>query len=65
MEIVSKIVPCRWFDHQGEEAARFYCEQLLEGILDTDRNKAERTFAAMLQMKKPDIEPLRRAHDGA
>ncbi|MGV3570313.1 MAG: VOC family protein [Ramlibacter sp.] len=166
MEIVSKIVPCLWFDRQGEEAARFYCEvfprsritqvarygevgqeihggqpgsvmtvafelagqaftalnggpvfrfneavslqvmcdsqeeidhywsalsaggdpaaqqcgwlkdrfglswqvvpkQLLEWILDTDRAKAERTFAAMLQMKKLDIEPLRRAHDGA
>jgi predicted 3-demethylubiquinone-9 3-methyltransferase (glyoxalase superfamily) len=22
----SKISPCLWFDHQGEEAARFYCE---------------------------------------
>lgn len=21
----SKISPCLWFDHQGEEAARFYC----------------------------------------
>ncbi|WP_342361067.1 VOC family protein [Terrarubrum flagellatum] len=23
---MSKIVPCLWFDHQGEEAARFYVE---------------------------------------
>ncbi|MDP3759457.1 MAG: VOC family protein [Ramlibacter sp.] len=26
MQITSKIVPCLWFDSQGEEAARFYTE---------------------------------------
>jgi predicted 3-demethylubiquinone-9 3-methyltransferase (glyoxalase superfamily) len=26
MQIASKIVPCLWFDSQGEEAARFYTE---------------------------------------
>lgn len=166
MQIVSKIVPCLWFDNQGEEAARFYCEvfpdsritqvarygevgqeihggkpgsvmtvafelagqaftalnggplfkfseavslqvmcdsqqeidhywgalsaggdpaaqqcgwlkdrfglswqvvptQLLDWILDSDRAKADRTFARMMQMKKLDLEPLRRAYDGA
>lgn len=24
MQFASKIVPCLWFDHQGEDAARFY-----------------------------------------
>jgi predicted 3-demethylubiquinone-9 3-methyltransferase (glyoxalase superfamily) len=166
MEIVSKIVPCLWFDHEGEEAARYYCKvfpdsritqiarygevgqeihggkpgsvmtvafelagqaftalnggpvfkftealslqvmcdsqqevdhywsalsaggdpaaqqcgwvkdrwglswqvvpkQLLDWILDPDRAAAERTFAAMLQMKKLDLETLRCAHAGA
>jgi len=31
MQIVSRIVPCLWFDSQAEEAARFYCEVFPDG----------------------------------
>ena len=38
--------------------------QLCEYMSDPDPEKAGRTMQAMLQMKKLDIDGLRRAHDG-
>jgi predicted 3-demethylubiquinone-9 3-methyltransferase (glyoxalase superfamily) len=37
---------------------------LLEMLTDSDREKADRTMEAMLQMKKLDIAELERAYEG-
>jgi len=57
--------PCGWLKDRYGLSWQVVPKQLLEWILDPDTAKAERTFAAMLQMKKLDIAALERAHDGA
>jgi hypothetical protein len=66
----NKIAPCLWFDHQGEEAARFYTSifpnSRILGITlsDPDPEKSGRAMDAMLKKKKIDIAGLERAYAG-
>jgi predicted 3-demethylubiquinone-9 3-methyltransferase (glyoxalase superfamily) len=56
---------CGWLKDRYGLSWQVVPRQLLDWIVDPAPAKAERTFAALLQMKKLDIEALRRAHDGA
>jgi predicted 3-demethylubiquinone-9 3-methyltransferase (glyoxalase superfamily) len=56
---------CGWLKDRNGLSWQVVPKQLLEWVVDPDTAKAERTFAAMLQMKKLDIAGLKRAHDGA
>lgn len=55
---------CGWLKDRYGLSWQVVPKQLLEWIVDPDAAKAQRTFAAMLQMKKLDLPALRRAHDG-
>jgi predicted 3-demethylubiquinone-9 3-methyltransferase (glyoxalase superfamily) len=56
---------CGWLKDRFGVSWQIVPRQLSEYMSDPDPEKAGRTMQAMLQMKKLDIEGLRRAHDGA
>ena len=56
---------CGWLKDRYGLSWQVVPRQLLEWIIDPDPAKAQRTFAAMLQMKKLDVAALQRAHAGA
>jgi predicted 3-demethylubiquinone-9 3-methyltransferase (glyoxalase superfamily) len=55
---------CGWLADRFGVSWQVVPRQLGEYLSDPDREKSERTMQAMLQMKKLDIDGLRRAHDG-
>jgi predicted 3-demethylubiquinone-9 3-methyltransferase (glyoxalase superfamily) len=55
---------CGWLVDRFGVSWQVVPRQLGEYLSDPDSNRAERTMQAMLQMKKLDVEGLRRAHDG-
>ena len=55
---------CGWLTDRFGVSWQIVPRQLSEYMSDPDPEKAGRTMQAMLQMKKLDIEGLRRAHDG-
>lgn len=55
---------CGWLKDRYGVSWQVVPAILSELLLDADAKKAERTMAAMLRMKKLDIEQLRRAHAG-
>ena len=55
---------CGWLTDRFGVSWQVVPRQLCEYMSDPDPEKAGRTMQAMLQMKKLDIEGLRRAHDG-
>lgn len=59
-----KAQQCGWLKDRFGLSWQVTPKALLQWIVDPDRAKAERTFAAMLQMKKLDLPALKRAHDG-
>lgn len=59
-----KAQQCGWLKDRFGVSWQVTPRQLLDWIVDPDRAKAERTFAAMLQMKKLDLAALQRAHEG-
>jgi predicted 3-demethylubiquinone-9 3-methyltransferase (glyoxalase superfamily) len=56
---------CGWLKDKYGLSWQVVPKALLDWVVDPDARKAERTFTAMLQMKKLDIAALQRAHDGA
>jgi predicted 3-demethylubiquinone-9 3-methyltransferase (glyoxalase superfamily) len=55
---------CGWLKDRFGVSWQIVPRQLIEFMSDSDQEKAGRTVQALLQMKKLDIEALRRAHDG-
>lgn len=55
---------CGWLADRYGLSWQIVPVQLEEFMSDLDPGKSQRTMQAMLQMKKLDIEALRRAHDG-
>ncbi len=55
---------CGWLKDRFGVSWQVVPRQLSEYMSDPDPEKAGRTMQALLQMKKLDIEGLRRAHDG-
>ena len=55
---------CGWLKDKYGVSWQVVPRQLYEYMSDPDPEKAGRTVQAMLQMKKLDVEALRRAHDG-
>jgi predicted 3-demethylubiquinone-9 3-methyltransferase (glyoxalase superfamily) len=55
---------CGWLKDKFGLSWQVIPTPLLEMLTDPDREKADRTMEAMLQMKKLDIAELERAHDG-
>lgn len=55
---------CGWLADRYGLSWQIVPVQLEEFMSDPDPGKSQRTMQAMLQMKKLDIEALRRAHDG-
>jgi predicted 3-demethylubiquinone-9 3-methyltransferase (glyoxalase superfamily) len=55
---------CGWLKDRYGVSWQIVPRQLMEYTSDPDPEKAGRTVQAMLQMKKLDIEALKRAHDG-
>jgi len=56
---------CGWLKDKFGVSWQVVPKAMLDWITDPDAQKAERTFAAMMNMKKLDIAALKRAHDGA
>ena len=55
---------CGWLKDKYGVSWQIVPDALIEYLADPDPAKAQRTFQAMLQMKKLDIAALRSAHDG-
>jgi predicted 3-demethylubiquinone-9 3-methyltransferase (glyoxalase superfamily) len=55
---------CGWLKDKFGVSWQVVPTPLLEMLTDSDREKADRTMEAMLQMKKLDIAELERAYDG-
>jgi predicted 3-demethylubiquinone-9 3-methyltransferase (glyoxalase superfamily) len=55
---------CGWLKDKFGLSWQVVPTPLLEMLTDSDREKADRTMEAMLQMKKLDIAELERAYDG-
>ncbi|MGJ7615284.1 MULTISPECIES: VOC family protein [unclassified Variovorax] len=69
---MQKIVPCLWFDGNGEEAVKFYSAIFPDArVTDTllwghaNPAKAARAMQAMMKMVKLDIAEVQKAFDGA
>jgi len=56
---------CGWLKDRYGVSWQIVPDALIEYITDADPARAQRTFQAMLQMKKLDLAALKRAHDGA
>jgi predicted 3-demethylubiquinone-9 3-methyltransferase (glyoxalase superfamily) len=56
---------CGWVKDKWGLSWQIVPRALLEMIADPDRQKSQRAFGAMMQMKKLDIAALRKAFDGA
>jgi predicted 3-demethylubiquinone-9 3-methyltransferase (glyoxalase superfamily) len=56
--------PCGWLKDRYGLSWQVVPKALGEMLSDPDAERSERAMAAMLQMKKLDIEALRRAHEG-
>ena len=59
-----KAQQCGWLKDKFGVSWQVVPTALADMINDPDTGKSQRTFAAMLQMKKLDIEALRRAYSG-
>jgi predicted 3-demethylubiquinone-9 3-methyltransferase (glyoxalase superfamily) len=59
-----KAQQCGWLKDKYGVSWQVIPTVLLEMINDADPEKSQRVMKAMLQMKKIDIEKLRRAYDG-
>jgi predicted 3-demethylubiquinone-9 3-methyltransferase (glyoxalase superfamily) len=57
-------VQCGWFKDRFGGAWQVVPTALIELLGDKDPARSQRVMAAMLRMKKIDIEPLRRAYAG-
>ena len=55
---------CGWLKDKFGVSWQVVPTPLLEMLTDSDREKADRTMEAMLQMKKLDIAELERAYEG-
>jgi predicted 3-demethylubiquinone-9 3-methyltransferase (glyoxalase superfamily) len=55
---------CGWLKDKFGVSWQIVPDALMEYMADADPAKAERTFQAMMQMKKLDIAALKAAHDG-
>lgn len=55
---------CGWLKDKFGVSWQVAPRILLEMIQDEDKEKAERVMQAMMQMKKIEIEPLKRAYEG-
>jgi predicted 3-demethylubiquinone-9 3-methyltransferase (glyoxalase superfamily) len=55
--------PCGWLKDRYGLSWQVVPTALVEMLQDEDPNRAERVMAAMLQMKKIDLETLRQAYD--
>jgi predicted 3-demethylubiquinone-9 3-methyltransferase (glyoxalase superfamily) len=55
---------CGWLKDKYGVSWQIVPDALMEYMADADAAKAQRTFQAMMQMKKLDIAALKRAHDG-
>jgi predicted 3-demethylubiquinone-9 3-methyltransferase (glyoxalase superfamily) len=55
---------CGWLKDRYGVSWQIVPDALMEFITDPDPAKAQRTFAAMLQMQKLDIAALKSAYDG-
>jgi predicted 3-demethylubiquinone-9 3-methyltransferase (glyoxalase superfamily) len=55
---------CGWLKDRYGVSWQIVPIALIEMLNDRDHDRSQRVMAAMLQMKKLDIEGLRRAHDG-
>ena len=56
--------PCGWLRDSYGLSWQVVPTVLIELLNDSDRAKAQRVMSAMLQMRKIEIEPLRRAYEG-
>jgi predicted 3-demethylubiquinone-9 3-methyltransferase (glyoxalase superfamily) len=56
--------PCGWLKDKFGLSWQIVPNVLLEMLRDTDTGNSERVMKALLQMKKLEIEELRRAYDG-
>jgi predicted 3-demethylubiquinone-9 3-methyltransferase (glyoxalase superfamily) len=56
---------CGWLKDKFGVSWQIVPDALMDYMTDPDPAKAQRTFAAMMHMKKLDIAALKRAHDGA
>jgi len=59
-----KAQQCGWLKDRFGLSWQVIPKKLLDMIVDADRAKADRAFAAMLQMKKLDLPKLERAFEG-
>ncbi|MGQ0651236.1 MAG: VOC family protein [Betaproteobacteria bacterium] len=59
-----KAQQCGWLKDKFGLSWQVTPRKLIDMIVDADRSKAERAFAAMLQMKKLDLPKLERAYEG-
>jgi len=57
-------VQCGWLKDRFGVSWQVVPTRLFEMLQDKEPERAKRVMAAMLQMKKIDIEPLQRAYDG-
>jgi predicted 3-demethylubiquinone-9 3-methyltransferase (glyoxalase superfamily) len=59
-----KAQQCGWLKDRYGLSWQIVPDELTAMLTDADRDKSKRAFAAMLKMKKPDVDAARRAFDG-
>ena len=66
MSIVQRFTPCLWFDDRAEEAAETYVGIFKNSKIGTISRfgEAQRAMNALLEMKKLDINVLKKAYTG-